>query len=103
MTIARINELPVIQANHSPGDSISLGRNVLKVTVRNQPNSGSNAYVAWNVSDSKINELQPGESVTYVMEDKILDGNELYVLFDDSTSGGRALVSIFNDTLQACP
>jgi len=101
-TIARINELPIIQGNHTPGDSISLGKNVLKVTVRNQPSSGANAYVSWNVSDSKINELEPGESVSYFMDGNILDGNELYVSFDDAASNGKALVSIFNDTLKDC-
>lgn len=102
MNVARINESTVIQGNHSPGDSISIGNNVLKVTVRNQPSSGANAYVAWNVSDSKINELLPGESVTYFMEGCILDGNVLYISFDDTSSDGRVLISIFNDTLKPC-
>ncbi len=102
-TIGRINELVIIQANHSPGDSISLGKNVKKVTIRNQPSSGGTAYVAWNTSKSKINELAIGDSATYTQEDIILDGNRLYILFDDTTAGGKVLVSIINDTKQDCP
>jgi hypothetical protein len=93
----RINEVGIIQGNHSPGDAISLGRNVLKVTVKNMSDSGSNAFVGMNEDASNKNLLQPGESVTYHDERVYLDGNSLYVGFDDTTTGGKVLVSIIMD------
>jgi len=101
-TIGRINELPIVQGNHSPGDSISLPRNCVKVTVRNEPASGATLYVSWNISGSKINALLPGESVSYFHDGIVLDGNELYCTFDESASGGLGLVSMISDTKRAC-
>ncbi|MGL6121684.1 MAG: hypothetical protein ACRC1W_01345 [Shewanella sp.] len=97
MNAGRINEVGVIQANHSTSDAISLGRNVLKITVKNMSDSGSNAFVGLNEDASNKNLLQPGESVTYHDERVYLDGNSLYVGFDETTSGGKVLVSIIVD------
>ena len=102
MTIGRINEIGVNQGNHSPGDAISLGRKVLKATIKNAPDSGSNAYVAWNEDASNKNVLEPGESATYYHDVVYLDGNALYIDFDSSNTGGRVLVSVIMDTEEEC-
>lgn len=101
-TIGRINELPIVQANHSAGDSISLPNNCVKVTVRNEPSSTATMYVSWNISGSKINALLPGESVSYFHDGIVLDGNDLYCSFDENASGGLGLVSMIADTQEGC-
>lgn len=103
MNLANCFEVGLSQANHDASDAISLGAEVLKVTVRAASDSGTNVWIGVNQQASDINLLQPGESVTYVHEGyKITDKNgrglRLYIGFDPSNTGGKALVSITYDT-----
>ncbi|HMG94348.1 MAG TPA: hypothetical protein VK589_30015 [Chryseolinea sp.] len=98
MTAGRINEIGINQASHSPEDAIGIGQNVLKVTIKNAADSGTNAFVGVNDHASNKNLLQPGESVTYHDERVYLDENSYYLAFDPANQGGRVLVSIILDT-----
>ena len=96
MNKARINEMVIVQGNHSDSDAIGLGTNVLQFTVKNLPDSGTNVFVGVNEPASNKNILQPGESVTYYDERCYLDDNALYIAFEQVTVGapGRALVDL---------
>lgn len=98
MKVGRILELGIDQGNHTPEDAIGLGKNVLKITVKNQSNSSANLWLGLNAQASDINLLEPGESVSYHDDRVCLDGTELYLQFDPANTGGRALVSIIYDT-----
>jgi hypothetical protein len=96
MKNGRITEFLIVQGAHSPGDAISIGTKVLKVTVRALPTSQNDVFVGMNQQASTSNILEPGDSVTYHDERVYLDKNSLYVSFDTAGGpiGGQALISI---------
>lgn len=100
MNNGRITELLIVQGNHSAQDAISIGKRVLKITVRALPSSGNDVYVGLNQPAATSNLLEPGDSVTYHDERVYLDKNQLYIDFDTTggATAGRALVSIIFDT-----
>lgn len=100
MNDAIVNEIAISQANQQNQDATTIGRKVLKVTIKCHPLSANNVWVGVNQPASDSNVLQPGESVTYHDERVYLDRNKYYVGFDPAGSGGRAIVSIISDTEQ---
>lgn len=98
MNGAIINEQLIDQTNHSPEDGISLGTKILSVTIRCTSDSANNVWVGWNRPANNSNILQPSESVNYSDDRVLLDNNTLYIQFDPTGTGGKALVSIITDT-----
>jgi hypothetical protein len=102
MNLGGAFELSIAQGSHSPGDSIGLGPNVLKVTIKCSSLSSNNAYVGINQPANNINVLQPGESATYhddrvALTDQDGNGLQLYIGFDPSGTNGFVLVSVIYD------
>ena len=102
MNRGSINEISITQANHTPGNPIGIGQNVLKVTIKCSSLSANNVFIGINGPANNANVLQPGESVTYHDErveltDNEGDGLRLYIGFDSTGSGGAALVSVIRD------
>jgi hypothetical protein len=99
MKAAKSNQILFDQANHSAGDSISLGNKVLAYTVKCHPASTANLWVGLSEDASEGNLLEPGESLTVQMT---IPGyylaDQLYVTFDPAASGGRGLVIVLRDT-----
>lgn len=92
------NEMAVSQVNQQNQDAISIGKKVLKITIKCHPQSANDVWVGVNQPASNNNLLQPGESVTYHDDRVYLDKNKYYVGFDPAGTGGRAIVSILCDT-----
>jgi hypothetical protein len=93
----RINEVLIVQANHTPGDSVDLGSKCIGVTIRCLQDSPQNGYIGWNEPASPKNLLEPGDNVSYNVgdvQDAVLDGNLLYVGF--AGANARLIVSIMN-------
>jgi hypothetical protein len=93
MKNARTTQLGVNQGNHSAGDAIPLGKNVLSYTVKNPSASGANLWIGINEDASSVNLLQPGESMTIVIADTQL-WDQVYLDFDPTQTGGQALVIV---------
>jgi hypothetical protein len=92
-----IFEIPIIQSgNPNQGDEpLGLGNRITKVFIRCASTSTGNVWVGWNGRATSANTLQPTESVGYEAQDgNYLDGNNLYIGFDPTLSGGQALVTI---------
>ena len=93
-----VNEIALDQSNHTNSDAVSLGVNVLSVTVRCSSDSNNNVWVGWNKPANNTNILQPSESQDIYDYRVCLDGNKLYVGFDPSGTGGRALITFITSS-----
>lgn len=92
MNSARTTQTTIIQGNHSAGDALPLGKNVLTYTVKCHPMSSANLFVGINEDASEGNLLQPGESMTIPTIENFFLDDQVYVSFDGSS--GRALLIV---------
>lgn len=98
MKYSKLNQILINQGNHSAGNAIPLGNNVLSFTVKNLPQSGSNVYVGLNEDAGPGNVLEPDGSYTHVTKEGYYSDDTLYLTFDETTTGGIALIVIDRDT-----
>jgi hypothetical protein len=103
MNFSQCDQILVNQGNHSAGNAIPLGRNVLSYTVYCLPQSGSNAYVGINTEAGPGFLLEPSDSYSHKTKDGYYSKDVLYISFDSSTTGGTVLVIVEKDTgVEAC-
>ena len=98
MNYSKATQIIINQGNHSAGDSVPLGKKVLAYTVKCLPQSGSNLYVGLNEDAGPGFILEPSDSYTHKTKDGYYSKDVLYLTFDESTTGGIALVVIDRDT-----
>jgi hypothetical protein len=97
MNSARSNQFTIIQGNHSSGDSVPLGKDVLSYTVKCHPLSAANLFIGINEDPSEGNLLQPGESMTVTAPANFVLDDIVYLNFDPTQTQGKAVVIITRD------
>lgn len=100
MNDGKTNVQLINQANHNPGDAISLGQNVLQYTIKNATDSQADLWVGINQQASNGFVLVAGESVTISDLRVYLDKDKLYLAFDPTMTGGKAQVIVISDLLR---
>ncbi len=82
----------VNQGNQSQSDALPMPLKCVRYTIKNEPDSTANMFVGLNVPASAAMILEPGESYTSPEIHGYYQYDMIYIGWDPSMLGGKALI-----------